>query len=68
MQRFIARASQLYRFSRVVIQEGTREDTTNMDKVSDMPFYRSFREGLHLTINNKLEEANVSFQTALNEL
>ena len=66
MQRFIAKATQLYRFSRVVVQEGTHDDTANMDKLSDLPFYRSFREGLNLTLNNKLEEANISFQTALN--
>ena len=33
-----------------------------------MPFYQSFREGLNLTLQQQLEEANQSFQKALNEL
>ena len=40
----------------------------DMKIIANMPFYRSFQEGVNLTHENSLEEANKQYQSALNQL
>lgn len=48
--------------------DGNKADVADLENISKLPFYQSFRTGLNLTIEGKLEEANQSYQEALNLL
>jgi hypothetical protein len=66
--RKIAGLTRLGYFSNPKIFDGIKSDVAGMENISKMPFYLSFREGLNLTLENKLEEANKHYQQALNLL
>ena len=48
--------------------DGSPNDVQGLENISGLPFYQSFKEGLNLTLEERLEEANLSFEKALNEL
>lgn len=64
----LSKIAKVARFSKISVFEGTQADVQGMENISKLPFYQSFREGLNLTMQNNLEEANKSFQQALNLL
>lgn len=68
MRTILSRAIGVYRHTKVSVQDGTAAEVEGMENISKLPFYQSFKEGLNLTMQNKLEEANQNFQKALNLL
>ena len=56
------------RFSKIPIMDGIKTDIQGMENISELPFYRSFKQGTDLSINGKYEEANTYYQQALNQL
>ena len=50
------------------MQDGDKGDIQGMESISKWPFYQSFKQGMNLTVENKLEEANQHYQSALNLL
>lgn len=61
-------AKRIFGFSRVSVIDGSPNDVQGLENISGLPFYQSFKEGLNLTLEERLEEANLSFEKALNEL
>ena len=55
MLRFIPRLRLLFSYSRTAAQEALQGETEGTDTVKDMPFYQSFREGVTLTLDSRLE-------------
>ena len=53
---------------RINMQDGDKGDIQGMESISKWPFYQSFKQGMNLTVENKLEEANQHYQSALNLL
>ena len=53
---------------RINMQDGDKGDVQGMESISKLPFYQSFKQGMNLTVENKLEEANQHYQSALNLL
>jgi len=41
-------------FSNPKILDGNKSDVAGMENISKLPFYQSFREGLNLSLENKL--------------
>lgn len=41
--------------AKVTMTDGIPTDVSGMENISQMPFYLSFKEGLNLTLENKLE-------------
>lgn len=54
--------------TKVSMMDGIASDVAGMENISQLPFYVSFKQGLNLSIENKLEEANQHYQQALNLL
>ena len=55
MLRLLPRLRLLFRYSRTATQETLQGEAEGADPVKDMPFYKSFREGVSLTLDNQLE-------------
>lgn len=55
MLRFIPKIRLIFRFSRTAAQEVLQGEAEGGDPVKDMPFYQSFREGVSLTLESRLE-------------
>jgi hypothetical protein len=43
------------RYFHIDIVDGKQMDVSQLENISNLPFYRSFKEGLNLTLENKLE-------------
>lgn len=41
--------------AKVTMSDGIPADVSGMENISQLPFYLSFKEGLNLTLENKLE-------------
>lgn len=37
------------------MQDGDKSDVQGMESISKLPFYQSFKQGMNLTVENKLE-------------
>ena len=68
--RAIGRLANIARFSNINVNmfDGIKSDVAGMENISKLPFYQSFKSGLNLTMENKLEEANQHYQQSLNLL
>jgi hypothetical protein len=53
---------------KVRMVDGIPSDVGGMENISQLPFYLSFKQGLNLTLENRLEEANQHYQQSLNLL
>jgi hypothetical protein len=53
--RTLWRVARSFSESKVTMMDGLPTDVAGMENISQLPFYLSFKQGLNLTLENKLE-------------